>query len=103
MRISLLLSLIILVNGCGSSIPFPMESDLPVIQFRWNNSTVKELQFGRNIYIDKCSGCHGLKKPSAYTMTEWDTIIAIMSPRGKLTTGESELVRKYLFAKSLTH
>ncbi|MFA6540093.1 MAG: hypothetical protein WCT99_00680 [Bacteroidota bacterium] len=86
--------------GCTSLIPLPEKTDMTIVNERWSNSSIDELFSGRNIYITKCSGCHGIKPPASYTANEWDTILVGMIPKAKLTSAEGDLVKKYLYVKS---
>ncbi|MDD2799550.1 MAG: hypothetical protein PHV20_13245 [Bacteroidales bacterium] len=59
------------------------------------NASLKELEQGRMIYINRCKQCHGLANPDKYTRNDWQIIVGKMSLRAKLTVNESTLLFKY--------
>ncbi len=63
---------------------------------------VESLRAGRNLYVNKCGGCHLLHLPSEFRKSEWsEKIIPEMSVEAKITAEESQLLLRYvlLFAK----
>ncbi len=87
---------LILIAGCASAIPLPTENDVSVAQERWQGTSLNDLQTGRNVYIQKCSGCHSLKPPESYSEQKWATIFPKMSQKAKLKKAESEYLKRYL-------
>ncbi len=52
----------------------------------------------RELYANKCTACHRLHRPTEYTKERWVAILDRMSPRAKLTAGETGELRDYLVA-----
>jgi cbb3-type cytochrome oxidase cytochrome c subunit len=95
-----LLILLVLV-GCVTAIPVITEKQYKIISNRWPGTTLQELHSGRQLYIDKCAGCHSLYKPGALTDEEWRKAMDKMHLKANLTIAEKELVLKYLLSTKL--
>ena len=54
------------------------------------------LRSGRDLYVAKCSGCHGLYAPSRGTREDWDRWVHSMASRSHLETGDPERILAYL-------
>lgn len=59
-------------------------------------ATLPQLKKGREIYIERCTKCHGLVSPDRYSISDWQIIVGKMSPRARLTRDESILLYKYV-------
>lgn len=86
----------ILLTGCISSIPIVSEIDVSKAQMQWNGVTLEQLRSDRELYIVKCSGCHSLYKPDQFSDTEWNSILPTMNIKSKLSSVESEQIKRYL-------
>ena len=95
-----LLILLVLV-GCITAIPIITENQYKIISNRWPGTTIQELHTGRQLYIDRCAGCHSLHEPSALTDEEWRKALDKMQLKANLTIAEKELVLKYLLSVKL--
>jgi hypothetical protein len=82
--------------ACASAIPIPDESDLKNTPGQELNSSIDELRSHRELYIQKCSGCHGLYLPSQYSQTEWKKILPMMNQKSKLSAAEAAGIERYL-------
>lgn len=85
-----------LISGCSSSIPIPSEEDIRSFNVPGGNISLEELRSDRQLYVNKCSGCHSLNIPSQYSEFEWNTILPLMNKKSKLTTQESDRIKRYL-------
>lgn len=47
-----------------------------------------DLLTGKQIFKNRCGRCHGLPDPVQYTAKRWETIMALMSPKAKLSKQE---------------
>ena len=86
----LLTGVMIIVAACSTALYMPAR-DLSTSEISY-----KELVSGREIYINKCGGCHSLIIPERYNAKEWNTWVDKMGPKAKLTDKEKHLVMKYL-------
>ena len=92
-----------LIVSCTSAIPIISETDVPRAQLLWKDITLEQLRADRELYILKCSGCHGLYKPDQYSVNEWNSILPSMNVKSKLNSTESEHIKRYLslFSKTI--
>ena len=59
-------------------------------------ATLKELQAGRETYINRCTKCHGLVSPDRYTQRDWQIIVNKMAVRSHITQQEMSVLYKYV-------
>ncbi len=57
---------------------------------------LEDLIKGRNIYIDKCAGCHNLILPKKYNNVQWIANLNKMQPKAKISNNEKKLIFDYL-------
>lgn len=93
---ALFLLLGLFIMSCASSVPEPTQQQVQWASDRWPGTAQKELSDGREMYIEKCSGCHSLKVPSKYTEEEWTPVFKKMSRKAKLTDAEYEKIWRYI-------
>ena len=55
---------------------------------------------GKTVYDAKCGKCHALKDVTVYTAQRWESILAKMAPKAKLTEAETEQVHAYVMANA---
>lgn len=91
---------LITISSCSGSIPEPTPAHAEWAATRWTDINISRLQEGRKTYIKKCSGCHGLKNPTIYSETEWDTLMISMGKKAKLNKGEFEIISRYVITLS---
>ncbi|MGE5680958.1 MAG: c-type cytochrome [Bacillota bacterium] len=94
-----ILSVLFLIS-CSGSLPEPTSEQIQWASNKWPGISTRELTEGRNIYIDKCSGCHGLKAPSDYTIEEWKPLLEKMKNKAKLNDAENEKVWYFIASMS---
>lgn len=86
--------------SCSGSLPEPTSEQIQWASVKWPGITIKELSEGRDLYINKCSGCHSLNNPADYTMEEWDKWLVKMKPKAKLNEAEYEKIRYFVMSAS---
>ena len=84
--------------SCSGSLPVPDASHADWASRRWNWVTMEDLVSGRRLYVDKCSGCHGLRQPAKYSETEWLKIMGEMKSRAGVKEAETSQILVYLIA-----
>ena len=78
------------ICSCGSALYIPKE---PSVIY---NASLEELQMGRKHYVDYCSSCHALYKPSDLSATGWTNAVEEMAERSHINNEQKELILKYL-------
>jgi len=64
-----------IVVACGATkILEPTEKDMLRAKPNFPETTLADLQAGKNIYQQHCGGCHEHKKITKFSETEWRTI-----------------------------
>jgi hypothetical protein len=53
---------------------------------------------GRDLYANKCQGCHRLRRPEDYSQTQWPALMDRMAIKAKLTPREKELIESYVLS-----
>ena len=66
-KIVLIVTIFILIIACKATLYMPT-----TIDYANTGISVDSLILGRNLYIDKCGGCHNLRKPEKYTQKAFD-------------------------------
>lgn len=101
---SLLLALAVVsaVAGCaGSAGTVPVvPGDEKWASQRWPGTTMSDLSRGHDVFVSRCSSCHGLPRPELKSPDEWDHVLDEMASRAKLSEGDRTLVNRYLSAAS---
>lgn len=100
------LFLLLCITACTSSKKIiPKEEnaniELSLAKEKVPGITMQQLKSGSKIYIRSCSGCHALRKPSAFTAEQWHPILAKMFIRSKISDSTTRsLITDYVIAKS---
>ena len=97
MRITSLIVLLFLA-GCSSRLPVITDEQARHVAARWPQVTSGILNEGRRMYMEKCSSCHSLHVPSAFSEEQWATAMDKMQSKAHLTDEEKELIIKYIIA-----
>jgi hypothetical protein len=100
MRRKYLIGLIACLAGCAATLPLLTQDDAQRAVRRWPDATLQNLNQGRDLYIDRCSGCHSLHPPDEYSEANWRLEIERMKTRARLTESQKELVLRYLILNS---
>lgn len=62
--------------------------------------TTADPEAGKLTFTNRCSRCHGLPDISKYSGERWDGILAIMSPRARLSKQQEVNVTAYIKANT---
>jgi mono/diheme cytochrome c family protein len=83
--------------GC-TGLPEPQPADAAWASQRWPDMSLERLKLGRQLYADKCSGCHVLKSPQSVAPEAWAGQVADMRTKmgSELSADEAELIVRYL-------
>ena len=84
--------------GCAAALPRPSAETAARAQGRWPDSTLEQLEQGRDVFASRCSGCHALPLPDSKSEAEWKKVLDEMAAEAKLTAGERVLVERFLFS-----
>jgi mono/diheme cytochrome c family protein len=84
--------------GCAGQLPSPTTADANRAAQSWPGTTLADLHKGRELYIDRCSGCHSLYVPSTLPASAWPGKVHEMTGRAQLKPAEAEAVIRYLVA-----
>jgi hypothetical protein len=74
-----------LLAGCTVNVPRP-----DALMAGGDEALLSELRRGREIYVDKCSGCHSLHPVDAFDDARWKAEVLEMSAAKKIRLAESE-------------
>ncbi|HXB11321.1 MAG TPA: hypothetical protein VNZ45_05000 [Bacteroidia bacterium] len=77
----------------------PTESDVAIAGTHWQGTTIDNLNQGYSIFDDKCTDCHGVKKPQDFTVEEWNSIMPKMGRKAKLDSTQYNMVFRYILTK----
>ena len=86
--------------GCAAALDHPDAQDTQYASSRWPMTTLKDLQHGRALYVEKCAGCHNLHLPEEYAPDEWEGYVAYMTADAKLNPDEQIAITRFLIAAS---
>ena len=79
--------------ACAVNVPEPTPLDA-----KGDEAVLNELRDGRTLYVNKCSGCHGLYSVERFSDREWTANVQKMSDlkKVKLLPEERERLELYL-------
>ncbi len=87
-----------LALSCAAALPpEPTLADARRAQFRWNDSSLEQLQQGLGVLKQRCSTCHRAPTPDSVTSTLWSARIDSMQERAGLLAAERVMLERYLF------
>ena len=96
LRTTVVIFLLLGLAACAATLP-----PLTPKQVSWAGSqgiSAQEIETGRTLYVNKCSGCHNIVPPEKHSLDEWTGFLNKMAHRAKLEPGEKETIYKYLTA-----
>ncbi|NVK05517.1 MAG: cytochrome c [Flavobacteriia bacterium] len=105
-RILSLAALLIFIVSCGGlKLTTPTQMDVERMESTYPDLTVAKLIEGKGLYEDKCSRCHGLKDPIAYTPEQWQRITPNMANKARgrqieISAEQEETIMRYLVTMS---
>jgi len=79
--------------GCTAYLPVP-----DALMADGDDARLADLQAGRELYINKCSGCHALKSVDLYDDATWTAEVQEMVAKKKvrLSNADRDLLLRYL-------
>ena len=86
--------------GCAAALDHPTHQDVDWASERWGETSLAELQHGRELYVEKCAGCHNLPLPAQYSPEEWEGYVEYMTADAKLTKDEQIAITRFVTAAS---
>lgn len=101
-RLIILTSFSLFIVSCaGLQLATPTQADVDRMEETYPELTVAELIEGKGLYEDKCSRCHGLKDPVAFSNEEWNRIVPNMANKARgrqisLTSEQEQSILRYL-------
>lgn len=86
--------------ACGAGLPQPTAEDASRAKARWPAADLEELGRGRQLYVQKCAGCHALKSPADVPPGQWEREVAEMREEHdvELSDGEAVAIVQYLWS-----
>ena len=84
--------------GCAAALPRPSSATVARAQGRWPDSSLAQLEQGRSMFVQRCSGCHALPLPDSRTEAEWKKVMDEMAAEAKLTPDERVLVERFVLS-----
>jgi mono/diheme cytochrome c family protein len=88
------------VLACSAALDHPTEQDVEWASARWPQTTIKDLQRGRALYVEKCAGCHNLPLPEKHSPAEWEGYVAYMVAEARITPEEQDAITRFLTSAS---
>jgi cytochrome c5 len=87
-----------LTLGCAAALPRPTAATAARAQGRWPDSSLAQLEEGRAVFVQRCSGCHALPLPDSRNEAQWKKVLDEMSADAKLTASERVLVERFVLS-----
>jgi cytochrome c5 len=98
---TVLLGTLALASGCAAPlVPHVQPADVERLAGRYPDVSLAQLRRGRALYLSRCTTCHALIQPAAYSAAEWPKHVSEMSERAHLGNDE-QLVVRYLLTQTL--
>ena len=63
---------------------------------------VAQLEYGRELYVTRCTKCHNALRVTRYTKGEWDGILPEMTIESKFSEEQKQAVTAYIHAVLLS-
>jgi|GEM_PF-449970 len=90
-----------MMTACAGNVaPVPVAGDAERATVRWADADLDQLNTGRRLYVQKCSGCHALISPRAHSPEAWPAEVNEMAIKINLPDGDRELITRYLVTMS---
>ena len=95
-------SLAFALTSCSAKLLTPSENDASRGASKFPGLTAAELVSGKAMYEQKCTLCHGAKKPTAKSEDGWRRVVPEMAGKskrkgkGEISAADQELILKYL-------
>jgi mono/diheme cytochrome c family protein len=89
-----------LLAGCAARLPEPNAADAERAAKDWPGTTVSDLHRGKQQYMQRCSGCHGLIDPHQFQAGRWPGFVKEMSGKLQISSDELADLTRYLVVAS---
>jgi hypothetical protein len=86
--------------GCAARLPEPTAADAQRAAKAWPGTTVTDLHRGKQQYVQRCSGCHGLIDPHQFEAGRWPGFVKEMSGKLAISGNEVADLTRYLVIAS---
>jgi cytochrome c5 len=98
--LALTVALAAVAAACGASAPEPVTADAHRASKKWPATTLEDLTVGRNLFMDKCNQCHGLKDAKSVPAAQWSATVQRMRHKHgmKIPENDAQLIIRYLYA-----
>lgn len=89
-------ALLSLVACTGAMLPqvSPVQAEWAGRQ--WPGMGEPQLREARQLYVNRCSGCHHLILPAAHDLDKWKATLDTMAVKAKLNEQQKEFIWRYL-------
>lgn len=54
------------------------------------------LSAGRQVYLNRCAGCHSIEPIGRYSLEQWEVIVPEMAPEAKLDSAQTDHLLRYI-------
>jgi mono/diheme cytochrome c family protein len=88
------------LGGCAARLPEPNVADAERAAKVWPGTTVSDLHRGKQQYMQRCSGCHGLIDPHQFQAGRWPVFVKEMSGKLQISSSEVADLTRYLVVAS---
>jgi hypothetical protein len=86
--------------GCAARLPEPSSADAERAAKVWPGTTVSDLHRGKQQYVQRCSGCHGLFDPHQFEAGRWPGFVKEMSGKLAISSRDVADLTRYLVIAS---
>jgi hypothetical protein len=86
--------------ACASRLPEPNAADAARAAQVWPGTTVSDLHRGKQQYVERCAGCHGLIDPHQFEAGRWPGFVKEMSTKLEISGNEVADLTRYLVVAS---
>jgi len=88
------------LQACAPNVPPPTQDYAYYASAQGRNLDLASLQAGRELYVAKCSGCHGLHRPTRYAPELWPKEVDSMVVKAKINAQQRQAILDYLTTAS---
>ena len=85
MRLAILVLALAALAGCMANVPMP-----DALMADGDDSKLSDLRAGRELYINKCSGCHALLSVDKYDDATWTSEVLEMVAKKKVRLNDAD-------------
>lgn len=87
-----------LIWGCAGAkaIPVPTEVDVKYAGLNGHATNLEAMTLGRKLYISRCSACHNLEMPAAYSAAKWPYLVEKRVEDAEINPEQQRLITAYL-------